>query len=144
MSAVVKQSLESLASQLKAKSHKQVAIQTCLSSQLEVGILQLPRALRQPGKMLLNKILAKLFFFFFFKRNQSCCSTRCTTLIYFSFWIPVTSWPCFQFCFTSEIEVLQLQSCNCNLWGETWWHFSFPFFSFWRAYFPFPEPYGSQ
>lgn len=64
MSAVVKQSLESLASQLKAKSHKQVAIQTCLSSQLEVGILQLPRALRQPGKMLLNKILAKLFFFF--------------------------------------------------------------------------------
>lgn len=82
MSAVVKQSLESLASQLKAKSHKQVAIQTCLSSQLEVGILQLPRALRQPGKMLLNKILAKLFFFFFFLRETKAAAQQDARLLF--------------------------------------------------------------
>lgn len=85
MSAVVKQSLESLASQLKAKSHKQVAIQTCLSSQLEVGILQLPRALRQPGKMLLNKILAKLFFFFFLRETKAAAQQDARLLFLFLF-----------------------------------------------------------
>lgn len=61
MSAVVKQSLVSLALQSKEQSHRQVTIQTiCLSPQLEVGTLQLPRDLRQPGKML-YKFLVKHF-----------------------------------------------------------------------------------
>lgn len=41
------------------------AIQTmCLSPQLEFGTFQLLRAQRQPGKILLNRFLAKPFFFF--------------------------------------------------------------------------------
>lgn len=87
------------------------AIQTmCLSPQLEFGTFQLLRALRQPGKILLNRFLAKPFFFFFsFPRETKAAAQHNAWLlyIYFSFWIPVTSWLCFRFCFTSEIAVLQ-------------------------------------
>lgn len=100
----------------------------CPSPQLEVGTLQLPRALQQPGKMLYNKFLVKHFS----PRETKAAAEHNVWLlfIYFSFRIPVTSWPCFQFCFTSEIELLQQQSCNYNLKGETWQWFSFLYFPF--------------
>lgn len=100
MSAVVKQSFVS-----KEQSCRQVAIQTtCPLPQLEAGILQLPRTLQQPDKMLYNKFLVKHFFP---KETRAAAEHNVWLLfIYFSFLIPVTSWSCFLFCFTSETEIL--------------------------------------
>jgi len=112
----------------------------CPSSQLEVGTLQLPRALQQPSKMLYNKFLVK---YFSPRETKAAAEHNAWPLfIYFYFRIPVTRWPRFQFCFTSEIELLQQQSCNCNLKGETWRWFSFLFFVFsffLESELPFPR-----
>lgn len=72
--------------------------------QLEAGTLQLPRALQQADKMLYNKFFIKHFFP---KETKAAAEHNVWLLIiYFSFLIPVTTWPCFHFCFTSEIDTL--------------------------------------
>lgn len=68
-------------------------------TQLEAGTLQLPGALQQPDKMLCNKFFIKHFFP---KETKAAAEHNVWLLIiYFSFLIPVTTWSCFHFCFTS-------------------------------------------